>query len=120
MAELLDHDMIGQDRRGALGTLLRRQAEALGRSMRIRVTADGWDIVYRLVQEGLGIGIVAESSLRLFAPDPGLVSLPVLDAWARRQHRVCVRRPEALPEAAKLLQRLSGCRRGPLVRLTGL
>jgi DNA-binding transcriptional LysR family regulator len=103
MAELLDHDIIGQDRRGALGALLRRQAEALGRSMRSRIAADGWDIVYRLVREDLGIGIVAESSLRLFAPDPDIVSLPVLDAWARRQHRVCVRRLDALSEAGRLL-----------------
>lgn len=103
MAELLDHDIIGQDRRGALGALLRRQAEALGRSLRTRVSADGFDVVCRLAQEGLGIGIVAESSFRLFADELGLVSLPVLNAWARRQHRVCVRRPEALSAAARLL-----------------
>jgi DNA-binding transcriptional LysR family regulator len=103
MAEILDHDIIGQDRRGALGALLNRQATALGRSMRIRVAADGYDVVCRLAQEGLGIGIVAESSSRLFAPEMGLVSLPVLDSWARRQHRVCVRKPEELSPAARLL-----------------
>jgi DNA-binding transcriptional LysR family regulator len=71
--------------------------------MRNPIHADGYDVVCRLAQEGLGIGIVAESSARLFAPDMGLVSLPVLDSWARRQHRVCVRRPESLSDAARLL-----------------
>lgn len=103
MAELLDHDIIGQDRRGALGALLNRQAAGLGRSLRVRVAADGFDLVCRLAQEGLGIGIVAESSFRLFAAEMGLVSLPVLDSWARRQHRVCVRKPDALSQAARLL-----------------
>lgn len=103
MAEILDHDIIGQDRRGALGVLLNRQASGLGRSMRVRVTADGYDVVCRLAQEGLGIGIVAECSSRLFAAEMDLVSLPVLDSWARRQHWVCVRKPEELSPAARLL-----------------
>lgn len=101
--EMLEHEMIGQDPRGALGALLGRQATALGRSMRVRVSADGYDVVCRLAQEGLGIGIVAESSAALFAPAMGLVLLPVLDAWARRQHRLCVRDPVRLSPAARLL-----------------
>jgi DNA-binding transcriptional LysR family regulator len=102
-AEMLEHEMIGQDPRGALGTLLARQATALGRSMRVRVSADGYDVVCRLAQEGLGIGIVAETSAALFAPAMGLVVLTVLDAWARRQHRLCVRDPGQLSPAARLL-----------------
>jgi DNA-binding transcriptional LysR family regulator len=102
-AEMLDHEMIGQDPRGALGALLARQATALGRSMRVCVSADGYDVVCRLAQEGLGIGIVAETSAALFAPAMGLVALPVLDAWARRQHRLCARDPNQLSPAARLL-----------------
>lgn len=52
MAEILDHDLIGQDRRGALGALLARQSTALGRSIRSRVNADGLDVVCRLAQHG--------------------------------------------------------------------
>jgi hypothetical protein len=33
----------------------------------------------------------------------GLVALTVLDSWARRQHRLCVRDPEQLSPAARLL-----------------
>lgn len=102
-AEMLEHEMIGQDPRGALGALLARQATALGRSMRVRVSADGYDVVCRLAQEGLGIGVVAETSAALLAPTMGLVALPVLDAWARRQHRLCVRDRAQLSPAARLL-----------------
>jgi len=104
LAEILDHEVIGQDLRGGLGALISRQASKLGRSMRIRVRADGYDLVCRLAQKGLGIGIVAESSALLFADRMGLVSLAVLDSWARREHRVCGRRPEAaLSEPARLV-----------------
>jgi DNA-binding transcriptional LysR family regulator len=95
--------VIGQDPRAALQAVLTRQASALGRSLRIRVTADGYDVVCRLAQEDLGIGIVAEGSFRLFAGGLDLISLPVLDSWARRQHRVCVRKPDLLSPAARLL-----------------
>ncbi len=94
---------IGQDRRGALGALLNRQATALGRSMRVRVSADGFDVVCRLAQQGLGLGIVAETSANLFAPGMGLVALPVLDSWARRQHRLCAWDPDRLSPAARLV-----------------
>lgn len=103
LAEILDHDIVGQDPRGGLRALLARHAATVGRSMRIRVSADGYDVVCRLAQEGLGIGIVAESSYRLFAAGMDVISLPVLDSWARRQHRVCVRSVEALSPAARLL-----------------
>ena len=103
MAEMLDHDLVGQERRGALGALLEREAAALGRSMRVRFSADGYDVVCRLAQEGLGIGIVAESAAGLFAAGMGLVALPVLDAWARRQHRLCLRDPDRLSSAARRL-----------------
>lgn len=103
VAELLDYPVVGPSRRSAVGAELSRQAEALGRSVQARAVADGYDAVCRLAEEGLGIGLVTESSFRLFAKSLNLVSLPLLDAWARRQHRVCVRSPEALAPAARLL-----------------
>jgi DNA-binding transcriptional LysR family regulator len=103
LAELLNHEIIGQGEGGALGSLLDRQAAAQGRSIHIRVRARNWGLACRLAQQGLGIGIVAESSSLLFAEAMGLVTLPVLESWARREHRVCVRNPEELSNAAKLL-----------------
>ena len=101
--ELLDHEIIGHDRRLGLVSI-QRQAAALGRQLRIRVRADGYDVVCRLAQEGLGVGIVGERSAQLFAPEMNLVVLPLLDAWARREFSLCIRRPEAsLPAAPRLL-----------------
>jgi DNA-binding transcriptional LysR family regulator len=103
LAELLNHEIIGQGEGGALGSLLDRQAAAQGRTVHIRVRARGWDLACRLAQQGLGIAIVAESSSILFAGAIGLITLPVLESWARREHRVCVRNPESLSNAARLL-----------------
>ncbi len=103
-AELFDHEVIGQDPRGALGALLRHHAARLGRRFRSRVSADGYDVVCRLAQQGLGIGIVAEGSAVFFAPGMGLARVAILDEWARRAHRVCGLRPEAgLSRPARLL-----------------
>jgi DNA-binding transcriptional LysR family regulator len=104
LIQLLDHEIIGDDERGALSSLLNRQAAVCGRSMRTRVRARGFDLACRLANEGLGVGIVAEStSVLLLARAMGLVARPVLEPWARREHRVCVRQPGELSTAARLM-----------------
>ncbi|MFM0505190.1 LysR family transcriptional regulator [Paraburkholderia caffeinilytica] len=104
LIQLLDHEIIGDDERGALSSLLNRQAAAYGRTMRIRVRARGFDLACRLAHQGLGIGIVAESnSLLLLSEAMDLVTRPVLEPWARREHRVCVRQPDELSTAARLM-----------------
>ncbi len=104
LVQLLDHELIGDHEHGALSVLLNQQAAVYGRVMRIRVRARGFDLACRLAQEGLGVTVVAESaSLLLAAEAMGLVVRPVLETWARRQHRVCAQQPEALPTAVRLM-----------------
>lgn len=104
LVQLLDHEIIGDNEHGALTGLLNRQAAAYGRVMHVRVRARGFDLACQLANERLGIGIVAEnSSVLLLAQAMGLVTRPLLETWARREHRVCVRQPDELSTAARLM-----------------
>lgn len=104
LVQLLDHEIIGDHEHGALTGLLNRQAAAYGRTMRFRVRARGFDLACRLANEGLGVGIVPESaSILLLADAMGLVARPLLEPWARREHRVCVRQSDELSTAARLM-----------------
>ncbi|MFT4064518.1 LysR substrate-binding domain-containing protein [Paraburkholderia sp.] len=104
LIQLLDHEVIGDDEHGALSSLLNRQAAIYGRTLRIRVRARGFDLACQLANERVGIGIVAEStSLLLLAEAMGLAVRPLLEPWARREHRVCVRQPDELSTAARLM-----------------
>ena len=103
LTELLEHEVIGYDPRAGL-QLIQRQAALIGRQVRIRVRADGYDVVCRLAQAGLGVGIVGENSALLFAPTMDLVILPLLEPWARREHRICIKEStQQLGQAARLL-----------------
>ncbi|BBK33257.1 DNA-binding transcriptional LysR family regulator [Stella humosa] len=107
--ELLDHDLIGQERRSAVGLLLQRGAAALGRVPRIRVRVDGFDAVCCLVSEGVGAGLVTADCAAMLADALNLVVVPLAEPWADREHRLCARDPDDLPPVARLLlQHLAG------------
>lgn len=91
MEHILHYEVVGQATEGTLMALLTRAASALNRYLKIRLFADGYDTVCAIVSHGLAIGVVSESSARLFAERLGLVTLPIGDAWAQREHHICVR-----------------------------
>ena len=103
LAELLDHELIGQERRSAVGLLLQRGAAVLGRVPHVRIRVDGFDTVCSLVRQGLGAGIVTAGCGSLLAAAMGLVAVPLAEEWAAREHRLCVRDPDDLPQVARLL-----------------
>lgn len=112
LEELLEYGLIGQERRSSVGLLLQRGAAALGRAPRIRIRVDGFDAVCSLVQQGLGAGLVTARCSAMLAEPMGLVAVPLAEAWAAREHRLCVRRRDALSPVAELLVRhLAGERR---------
>ena len=105
LATLLDHDLIGQERRSAVGLLLQRGAAALGRAPRVRIRVDGFDSVCRLVAEGLGAGLVTSGCAAILADGMGLATIPLAEPWAAREHRLAVRDPDDLPPVARTLMR---------------
>ncbi len=105
LAELLDYDLIGQERRSAVGLLLQRGSAALGRAPRIRIRVDGFDAVCSLVQQGLGAGLVTARCSAMLAEPLGLVAVPLGEAWAAREHRLGIRRRDDLSPVARLLIR---------------
>ncbi len=103
LCDILDFDVIGPDQSASMSGVVSRQVAALGRPMSMRVRVDGFDVVCRLAQAGLGIGIVSESSAAAWAPQLGLAVLPIAEEWAQREHRICAGRPDDLSPAARLL-----------------
>lgn len=103
MADILNHEVIGQATEGALSALLTRAAASYNRVLKMRLFADGYDTVCSLVGRGLAVGIVSESAARIFAPRLGLIVLSIADGWAVREHQVCVRSLHQLGPAQQAL-----------------
>lgn len=105
--EVLDEDFVGLDRSSALQRFLARHALVAGKPIRLRVQLRSFDAMCRLVQAGVGVGIVPESTAHGMSRllDVGAVTLS--DAWATRQLLICVQSRQGLSaRACRLLDHL--------------
>lgn len=101
-AEVLEHDLVGLDRASAITRFLTGKAARTGRPpMRLRVQLRSFDAVCRLVECGVGLGIVPETTARRAARAMRLAIVPLLDPWAARDLTICLRALDALPAFAR-------------------
>ena len=107
LAELLKHDFVGLDSQAAMMKLLADAAAEIGEPLRLRVQVSSFEAVCKLVQAGMGIGVLPEGPAREFGRVIGLRSIVIADSWARRRMRIAVRSLDALPQGGrKLAERL--------------
>ncbi len=102
-AKLLDHDFVGLESNTVISRLLLDEARRAGKPLRLRVQVKSFDVVARLVQAGLGIGVLPEDAADAFARPMGLRLVLLTDAWASRRMYVGVRDYTALAAPAKRL-----------------
>jgi DNA-binding transcriptional LysR family regulator len=102
-AKLLNFDFVGLEGDTALSKLLAQRAAAEQKALRLRVQVKSFDVVARMIQAGLGIGVLPETAARSFAGAMGLRLVPLADDWAERRMLLCVRDYDALPYIARQL-----------------
>jgi len=94
---LLDFDIVGLHLGAAVHEQMRERAQALGRTLNVRVQVRGFDAIAQLVEAGLGVAVlpavVAQRFARIFAVTP----LALAEHWARRPYLLAVRTQEVLP-----------------------
>ncbi len=110
-ASLLDHDFVGLESTTVISQILLAQARLAEKPLRLRVQVKSFDVVARMVQAGLGIGVLPEQAARAFAAPMGLRLIALTDPWARRLMFVATRQDAPLPAAARqLVEHLSPAR----------
>jgi len=62
-----------------------------------------FDAVCRLVECGVGIGIVPETTARRAARSMAIKAVELTDSWAVRDLKICVRHLQELPPFARQL-----------------
>jgi DNA-binding transcriptional LysR family regulator len=100
-ADVLERDFVGLDRASALQRFLAGKAIRIGRPLRLRVQLRSFDAVCRLVECGVGIGIVPESTARRVQKTMAIAIVPLTDPWAVRELTICVRSIQELPLYAR-------------------
>jgi len=103
LADLLEYDLIEQDRRSTIELLVLAAAARLGRPMKVRVRVESFDAMCRMVSVGLGIGIMPRPFPQRLGKPMGICALPLDEPWAAREHKICVRNLSAASGPVRLL-----------------
>jgi DNA-binding transcriptional LysR family regulator len=98
-AELLDEPFVGLSA-GALHDHLALNAARLGRRINYRVRLRGFEAVAKLVEAGIGVGILPLAAIERHLT-PGLAVIRLTDAWADRRLVICARAFSALSAHAR-------------------
>lgn len=105
-SQLLSHDLVGLDSSAAMMRLLAAAAAEAEQPLRLRMQVRSFEAVCKLVQAGMGIGILPEVAAQDFAPMMGLRLIRLTDAWAGRTMFICVRDLDSLPAPGRQLVEL--------------
>jgi DNA-binding transcriptional LysR family regulator len=102
-ARLLEYDFVGLESDTVISRLCAAAAAAAEKPLRLRVQLKGFDVVAKMIQAGLGIGVLPEGAARAFAGTMGLRLVPLTDEWATRRMWICVRHYDTLASSARAL-----------------
>ena len=104
-AETLDFDHVGLHTNSSIYVAMHQAALDAGRSIKLRIHVTGLDAMCRMIENGLGIGVMPLRAFELMQGGigRGLVSIALNDAWAQREIRLVARDFSTLPVAARSL-----------------
>lgn len=106
-SSILDAPLIGLPEKVALSQFLRRLASEAGRRPNIRLRCENFESLSRMVESGVGIGIVPQTAASRYSLAMNFRTVQIAEPWAERELYLCVRNKFQLPPyAAKLLDHL--------------
>jgi DNA-binding transcriptional LysR family regulator len=103
LRDIAARPFVGLSADSALQDHLGQHALRGGSALKLRVRVRGFDALCRMVERGVGLGIVPEMAARRCRRTMKIAFVPLADAWALRHLTLCVRRFDALPVHAQNL-----------------
>ena len=104
-AEAAEHDFVRLAEESAVGALILGIASAQGVTLKGKLQVTGFDALRRMVQVGLGIGVIPEFGARPYRSAMDLHCVSLTDSWAQYRLNICTRAPETLSMSARLMLR---------------
>ena len=101
--ECLEYDFVGLNRGSSLLELTSRNAEKLGKQMRLRIQVRSYDAMCQMIAVNLGIGVLPFEAC---APQIKALDLKVIhldDSWSNRNLLLAIKSNTTQPPAAALL-----------------
>lgn len=97
LAETLDYPHIGYREGSTLFALMTAQVEELGRTLSMRVHLSSYEAICRMIESGVGIGVIPESAAVRYRRTMRIVTVPLEEPWAIRERSLLVRELEGMP-----------------------
>ncbi|HEV7834995.1 MAG TPA: LysR family transcriptional regulator [Caballeronia sp.] len=108
-ARTLTDDFVGLPTTSAIHAFMIAAADALGVRLKLRIQVGNFEAACRMIEMGVGIGMVPESVARRHAKTMQIAIIRLNDTWAERKLKICVRNLNDLPPIARaLVDRLTG------------
>ncbi|OLF55762.1 LysR substrate-binding domain-containing protein [Pseudomonas chlororaphis] len=102
-AETLPYPYVGLAAHSALAGYLEEQALHLGLRMHIRIRAEGFDAVLRMVARGAGLAVVPQAAVERWPQPRAFRCVALKEDWAQRKLLLCAQDFAQLPAYAKAL-----------------
>lgn len=103
LADALAYDFIGLAAGSWINERAARAAREAGAALRMRMHVPGFDAVCRMVQVGMGIGVIPNKVYLAIGASLGLAMVPLDDDWAYRDLHLVTRAGEAPAPATRAL-----------------
>ncbi|HWM81843.1 MAG TPA: LysR family transcriptional regulator [Pseudolabrys sp.] len=114
--DVLGQELIALENGTAVHRLLSSRANAMARSMKVRVQVRSFEVMAMMISQGLGIGILPERTVQPLADAMGLKLVTLAEPWARREYAICVLSPDDLDApCCRLVDFLTAPERTPSV-----
>lgn len=88
---VVDYDIVALESGSSMMRLLTAQAIVAEKTLQLRIQVRSFEAVCRMVQSGLGIGILPMQAAHAIATGMGLHVRPLKEEWAERRMLVCAR-----------------------------
>jgi DNA-binding transcriptional LysR family regulator len=102
-ADTLDYDHVGLFATSSIYLRSQYTAQQIGKSIRLRVHVPGFDAVCRMVQAGMGIGLIPDRAFEVLSSGMDLAAVELGDDWADRELVLVARDRAGLPATSQLM-----------------
>ncbi|MET4575633.1 LysR family transcriptional regulator [Ottowia thiooxydans] len=101
--ETLEFDHVGLHANSSLYLAMHHAAGDAGRSIKLRIRITSLDAMCRMIDNGLGVGVMPERAFGLMHGVGDLRGVPLTNDWASRQINLVARDFDSLPVTARAL-----------------
>lgn len=101
-SDTLDFDHVGLHTASSIYLRSQYAANEAGKALRLRIHVPGFDAVCRMVQAGMGIGLIPDYAFKVLSEGMNLQAVPLFDSWAERSLKIVVRSENGLSATTRL------------------